>query len=228
MQAVLLRQRLDGELEGHDVVGGAEGVGVLEVDLVLAGSHLVVGGFDLKAHLFQRHADLAAGAFAVVERAEVKVAGLVGGLRGRRALLVRLEEEELALGADVEGIAHVRRALKLLFQHAARVAHEGRAVRVVHVADEARHLAVLRSPGKDGEGIQVGAQVLVALLDAGEALDGAAVDHHLSVHGLLDLADGDRHVFELAEDVGKLHADELHVALARHADDVFLAVLAHG
>ena len=38
-KAVLLRQRLDGELEGHDVVGGAEGVGVLEVDLVLAGSH---------------------------------------------------------------------------------------------------------------------------------------------------------------------------------------------
>ena len=87
---------------------------------------------------------------------------------------------------------------------------------------------MLRSPGKDGEGIQVGAQVLVALLNAREALDGTAVDHHLSVHGLLDLADGDRHVFELAEDVGKLHADELHVALARHADDVFLAVLAHG
>ena len=69
VQAVLLRQRLDGELEGHDVVGGAEGVGVFEVDLVLAGGHLVVGGLDLKAHLFQRHADLAAGALAVVERA---------------------------------------------------------------------------------------------------------------------------------------------------------------
>ena len=228
MQAVLLRQRLDGEFEGHDVVGGAEGVGVLEVDLVLAGGHLVVGGLNLKAHLFQRHADLAAGALAVVERAQVKVAGLVGGLRGRRALLVRLEEEELALGADVEGIAHIRRALKFLFQHAARVAHKGRAVRVVYVADEARHPAVLRPPGEDGEGIQIGAQVLVALLNAGKVLDGTAVDHHLSVHGLLDLADGDRHVLQLAEDVGKLHADELHVALARHADDVFLAVLAHG
>ena len=69
VQAVFLGDGLDGQLEGHDVVGGAEGVGVFKVDLVLAAGALVVGGFDLKAHLLQRQADFPAGGFPVVEGA---------------------------------------------------------------------------------------------------------------------------------------------------------------
>ena len=46
VQAVLVGDGLEGELEGDGVVGGAQRVGVLEVDLVLAGGHLVVGGLD--------------------------------------------------------------------------------------------------------------------------------------------------------------------------------------
>ena len=72
---------------------------------------LMVGRFDFKAHLLQRQADFAARALAMIERAEVEITGFV--VRGGSGLseFVRLEEEELALGADVEGIPHVRRAL---------------------------------------------------------------------------------------------------------------------
>jgi hypothetical protein len=48
---VLHRDRLDDETKCHDVIGSAQHVGVAEVYLVLTGSDLVMGGFDLEAHL---------------------------------------------------------------------------------------------------------------------------------------------------------------------------------
>ena len=227
MQAVLLRQRLDGQLEGHDVVGGGQRVGVLEVNLMLSGGDLVMGGLDFEAHLLERHADFAAGALAVIERAEVEVAGFVARLGGRAARLVGLEEEELALGADVEGIAQLGRVLQRALERAAGIADERRAVGVIDVADQAGNASVLRPPRQYRERIQIGAQILIGFVDADKALDGAAVDHDLVVHRLFDLRSGDGHVLQLAEDVRKLHTDELHVLILHHANDVFLAVLAH-
>ena len=138
MQAVVLGEGLYHHAEGHDVVGGGEGVGILEVYLMLAGGDLVVAGLYFKAHLLQGEAYVAAGGLAVVHRAEVEVSCLVAGLAGRLAVGVHLEEEKLALGADVKGIAHLCRALECGLQHMARVTDKGRAVRVVDVADEAR------------------------------------------------------------------------------------------
>ena len=65
-------------------------------------------------------------------------------------------------------------------------------------------------------------------MDAREALDGAAVNHYLVVEGLPELARGDGHVLELAEDVGELEPDELHVLVRDEAEDVFLSVVCHG
>ena len=64
-------------------------------------------------------------------------------------------------------------------------------------------------------------------MDANEAFNGAAVDHDLVVDSLLNLGCGDGDILQLTENVGELHADELHVSLANQADDVFLAVLTH-
>ena len=49
------------ELEGHGVVGRLERVGVLEVDLVLAGRDLVVGRLDADAERLERVDHVAAG-----------------------------------------------------------------------------------------------------------------------------------------------------------------------
>ena len=86
---------------------------------------------------------------------------------------------------------------------------------------------MLRTPGQDREGVQVGMQILIALIDADKALNAAAVDHDLIIDGLFDLAGSDRHVLQLAEDIGELHADKFHVAFPYQADNVFLRVLAH-
>jgi hypothetical protein len=51
VQAVALGDRLQRVLEGDRVIGGLQGVGVAEVDLVLAARHLVVGLLDGDPHL---------------------------------------------------------------------------------------------------------------------------------------------------------------------------------
>ena len=152
VQAVLLREGLDGHAEGHDVVRGGEGVGVLEVNLVLPGGDLVMARLYLEAHLLEGEADVAADEFAVIDGTEVKVARLVAGLDGRAAVGIRLEEEELALRADVEGVAHFRRPREGALQYAAGVADEGRAVGVVDVADEPRGAG---RPGGPGQSVKL-------------------------------------------------------------------------
>ena len=64
-------------------------------------------------------------------------------------------------------------------------------------------------------------------MDAGKALDGAAVDGDLVAHSLPDLGGGDGHVLCLAEHIGKLHADEVDAFLLHHADNIFFGIFAH-
>ena len=160
---------------------------------------------------------------AVVQGAEIEIACFVRGPGGGQALLIRLEKEKLAFRAHIEGVTHAQRLLQNALERAARIADEGRAIGMVYVANQPGDLARLRPPGQNRIAVQIGAQVLVGFVDAHKALDGAAVDHDLVVHGLFNLGRGDGHVLQLTEDVRKLHADELHISLPHQADDLFLA-----
>ena len=229
VEAVALGQGLDRQLKGHDVVGGVEGLGVLEVDLMLALGALVVAGLDLKVHLLQRHADLPPGGLPVIQGAQVEVARLVVGLGGGLALLVGLEQEELRLRAHIETVvAHVVGLLDHPLEHIAGIAHEGGSVGVVYVADQPGHFTVAGPPGEDTEALQIRVEVLVRLVNADEALNGGAVEHTLVADRLFNLGRGDGHVFEHAENVGKLQAHELDFLFPNDADDVLFAVDPHG
>ncbi len=98
VQAVLLGDRLERELEGDRVVGGPQRVAVLEVDLVLAGRDLVVGRLDPDAERLEGVDHVLADFLGEVGR-EVEVAGLIVGQRRDRAVLVAPEQEELELRA---------------------------------------------------------------------------------------------------------------------------------
>ena len=74
---------LHDQLEGRDVVGRVDGVPVLEVDLVLAGSDLVMRGLDLEAHRLEGHDDVPPGVLAPVHRRQVEVPPLVVGVDDR-------------------------------------------------------------------------------------------------------------------------------------------------
>ncbi len=123
VQAVQLRDRLQRELERDGVVGGLEAVGVAEVDLVLAGCDLVVGGFDADAERLQRVDHVLADVRAKVGR-EVEVAGVVVRQRLDLAVLVLAEEEELELRAGVPDETELAGAIQLALQDAARVTGE--------------------------------------------------------------------------------------------------------
>ncbi len=82
-RSVHQRDLLDHETEGDDGVGGGNRLAVLEIDLVLPGRHLVVGGLDLETHRLEHQGDVASRFLAEVSGAEVEVpAGVVGGWDG--------------------------------------------------------------------------------------------------------------------------------------------------
>ena len=171
VQSVTFRNRLDDQLERFDVVGGAEGFVVLEVDFVLTVGDFVVRGFDFKAHVFQGQADVASNVFAHVVCAEVEVPAFVGRLNGGNAVGVGLKEEELAFRADVESESHVLGFLENLFEDVSRVAFKRGLVRTVDVADESGDFVLLRTPREDNERIVVRAKIHVGFFDSDEPFD---------------------------------------------------------
>ena len=86
------RDLLDDQPVGHGAVGHGQGVGVAEVDLVLAGRDLVVGVLDADAHLLHEEDGVAAQVGGDVQRREVEVAALVERFRRVGALEVEVLE----------------------------------------------------------------------------------------------------------------------------------------
>ncbi len=213
VEVVVEGDALHHPLEGGDVVSGGEGVGVLEVNLVLARGHLVVAGLNLKAHGHQGVDHVPPGLLALIYGSQVKVARLVVGLHGGEALGGPEEEEELGLGAGVHVVKpELLQPLNLALQHIPGVPLKGAAVGVGDVADEPGHPApggVLHAVRQDDEGVVVGLEEHVRLLNAGEALNGGAVKHDLPVQGLLKLGLGYLHVLDHAQDVRDLKPQKL-------------------
>ena len=206
---MVLGHLLHHETEGGDVVGAAHRLVVLEVDLVLARRHLVVRRLHLEAHRLQHDHDVAPALLPLVHRGEVEIAADVVGLEQRVAVGVLLEEEELGLRAGHHGVAQLLGLLDLPLERHARAARERRAVRQVDVADHAGDLGAVRvGPRIDPEGLVVGRQQHVRLLDAGEPLDRRAVEHDLAVQRLLELAARDLDVLDDSHDVRELQTHE--------------------
>lgn len=130
--------------EEHEAVGHAEGVGVLEIGFELAVGVLVVEGVDAPAHLVHRLYQFVDDGQVVHQQARV-VAGLghVVALGNGREAAIRgvLEQEELGLDAQVEGVAQRCSGFGLALEDAARAGVEGLAVQV-EVAGEPGEIAV--------------------------------------------------------------------------------------
>jgi len=212
VQAAHQRHRLDRELEGDDVICGVEGVAVLEVDLVLAPSHLVVRRLDLEPHLGEGDDDLAPEILCKVGRCEVKVAADV--LEECGWLVVdHPEEEELQFRTGVKEVAILRGILHGHAEHVARVALERLAALLVDIAHKARHRVIPGPPGQEGVSGEVGFQHHIRLLDPDKPLNRGSVKTDAAGQRLLSLLDRDGDVFGHAQEVGELEAEESDIIL---------------
>ena len=163
----------------------------------------------------------------MIQGAEVKVPRSVGGPGGGIPLLIREKEEELQLRPHIQCQSHILYRPQWPLQHVPGVPGEGRPVRVVDIADHPGYLAILRTPGQDGERVQIRLQILVGLLHTDGALDGAAVQHDLPVQRPLNLRYCNRHIFQLSKEICKLHPDKLDVLLQDQAEDLLSGVSFH-
>ena len=227
IDALLEGDLLDHRAEGHDVVRRRQGVGVAQVDLVLARRALVVAELHGDAHRLEHRDGRAAEVVAVAAGHVVEVAGLVDGLGPLAGEPALLEEEELDLGVGVEREALVGRLGERALEHVARVGHARGAVGQGEVAEHPGGAGVLAPPRQDLEGARVGLGEHVGLVDPGEALDDRPVEADALGEGPLELGrrDGDR--LQGAEHVGEPEPDEPDVALFDGAEDELLLTV-HG
>ena len=147
----------------------------------------MVGGFDFESHFLKGQANVSAALFTEVDGALVEISAGVVGFCGGAALLVKLEKEEFALGSHVEFITHVVGLFDDLFEYVAGITGKGLHVGAVDVAYKTGGLALLKSPGENHKGVDVGNEVHIRFLNTRKTLDGGAVEHTLVVKGFFKL-----------------------------------------
>ena len=213
-----LRQFLHHQPRRHHAVGHGQRVGVLQVNLVLAGGGLVMGILYRNVHLGQVQHGVAAQVAGRLAGKLVEVAAAVQRLR----FVGAFEVEVFQLGADVVGVAHAGQALQVALQHRPRVAIEGVAARTLDVAEHTGHGVLLGTPGQEGEGVGVGKGAHIALVGAGVALDGGAVEADAFFHGVAQVGGIDGESLEVAENIGEPETHELDVGILGSLQNIVL------
>ena len=171
VKTVAVCKVFNNKLERHNIVRRAQNLVILEVDLMLTLCVFVVGRLNFKAHAFKRQADVLAAVLTLVNGAEVKVAAPVVAVGGGSALFVRAEKEKFALGADIAGVAHVRRLFDCALEYPARIALKGCAVGEVYVADEPCGFSAFALPGENNKRVKIRVQAHIGFLNADKAVD---------------------------------------------------------
>ena len=86
----------------HIVICGGDGLGTMEVHLVLAGAPLMVAAFRADVHLLQRQHNVAADILAPVHGGNIHIAAVVMRLQRGPAAVVQVQQVELAVRADAD------------------------------------------------------------------------------------------------------------------------------
>ena len=196
-----------------------------EINLVLRRRIGMVGSFYLKTHLLKCHNHFPARVLAGIDRADIKKTALFFCLCCRTAVLREIEQEKLALRSRLYAVSKLPRLLQNLPQYMARIPPKRRAVRPVQIADKTRHLSLLRPPRENLEGVKIRIKIDIRLLHRHKTLNCRTVKHALVPKHLLELACRNRHVFKIAEHIGELEPDKLHILLLHKMDNILLCVM---
>ena len=128
--------------EGNGIVRCSQGIGIMEVDLILTRTFLVVGGFRLYAHFGEGQADFPADIFTLVLWSHIQIASMIIHLTGGGIGLTGLEQIKLQLGAKVKVETCSFSILDCSGQDGAGIALKHGAIRMRHCAEHADDLTV--------------------------------------------------------------------------------------
>ena len=184
---------LDHGAEGHDVIRGGQRVSVPQVDLVLAGSGLMMRVFDGNTHLFEHVDGRTAEIHPRAARHMVEVAALIDRLGGLGPVLLVFEQVELDFRVDVEGEAFFFRLGERLLEHVARIAEGRLPVGGENVAEHARGALRASTPWQDLEGGRIGFDDHVIFGNAGHAFDRRSVEAKPFLERRFEFGGGDGH-----------------------------------
>ena len=141
-------------LEGYNLICRIKSLCKTEVDFVLSLCNLVVGSLNLITHFLQSKANIASALLTLVGRSHIEITCNIGCFCGGLAFFIKLEKEELALRAYIEGITHIGGFFYCLSENISGVAcKRSNLIGTVNIADKACN-AVL--PGKKSECIVIG------------------------------------------------------------------------
>ena len=220
VQPVAGGNRFDHGLEGDGIIRGGEGVGIAEVDLILPGAFLVVGGFRLNAHLFQCQTDFPADVFTLILRRNVHIACLIVGNGGGLIVFVQFEQVKFHFGAKIKPVSGGSRIGDGLLQQGAGVTFKGRAVRIGDSAVHPNHPSVFRPPGKHRQRGGIGMEQKVGMHHIAEAGNGGGIDGNPVFKRALQFGGHDGNVLRPAVNVTESETDEFHILLQNVLDDL--------
>ena len=203
-QPVAVGDLLGHQLEEGEPIRHGEHLGVIEVDLELAGAIFVIEGIHPPSELVHRRHQLIEPGQVVQQGAHVvgRLVEAVARAQGHgAALLIAAQHEELGLDAEVEAEAHGGRLGLHPLEDGAAAGLEGLAVQV----EVAGHPGQLPLPGQHRGGGRVGhgGHFVVAHL-LGHAIEGGAGEQLRAAQHLAEVAEGNG--------LGLAHPVEIHIA----------------
>ncbi len=209
MKAVPVCNRAYHQLEGRHIVRGSQSIGQCKVNLVLAGSNLVVRAFHFETHGFEDIDHVAASFLTAIHGSQVEVSAGVVGRRRRRSGFVLQEQEELRFKAGEHLEAFRQSLAQRAFETGSWTAFEFPAIRLANITDQTGDLAALDLfERKDPESSEVRLQQHVRLLDPREPLDRGAIEQDPSLQSPLELPFRDLNVLGHPHDVDELQSHE--------------------
>ena len=224
VQAVADGHRPDGGGKEQGVVRRRHGIGIAEVDFILAGALLVVGAFRDNAHALQGQADLPADILPLVLRGHVHIARMVKGLSGGVAVGIGFKEVKFKFRPDLYGKTQLPGFPDGLAQQGPAVQGEGAAVGVADLAEHPHHLPPAGPPGQHRQGGGDGKQEQIRFRRVAEACHGRGIKGNALRKRTLQLLGHDGNILLPSGYVAEDQADELYILGLHIGEHIFFGI----
>ena len=213
MHAGGFRQISNRPLDGRRIVCRGKRCPVMEVDLILSGSLLVMGCLRRDSHVKKGEADVAAKILALVIGTYGHIACLVDRHFRSLSLLVLCKGIELKLRPDVHFKALFLCCPDCLLQQISGILLIRRSVRLVNITEHPADASIHRSPRHNGNRRRIRTKKEIRARLLPEAGNGRTIDGNSLCKCSPQLLRHNGNVLLFSEDIEKCQSNEFHIFL---------------